>query len=101
MIRSFRGKETERIWHGQSSRKLPGGIEDRALRKLRHFDAASALEDLRNPPGNRLEVLKGDRAGQMSIASTSSGAFAFDGRRGTHSMWTSSIIIESHGNNEG
>jgi toxin HigB-1 len=67
MIRSFRGKETERIWHGQSSRKFLGDIEDRALRKLRQLDAASTLEDLRNPPGNRLEVLKGNRAGQMSI----------------------------------
>ena len=67
MIRSFRCKETERIWHGNSSRKFPGDIQDRALRKLRQLDAAATVDDLRNPPGNRLEVLKGDRAGQMSL----------------------------------
>ena len=57
-------QETERIWQGQSSRKFPGDIH---LRKLRQLDAATTVEDLRNPPGNRLETLKGDRAGQMSI----------------------------------
>jgi toxin HigB-1 len=67
MIRSFRCKETEGIWQGQSSRKFPGNIQDRVLRKLRQLDAAVTLEDLRNPPGNRLEGLKGNRAGQMSI----------------------------------
>jgi proteic killer suppression protein len=67
MIRSFKCRETERIWRGQSSRKFPGDIQDRALRKLRQLDAAASFEDLRNPPGNRLEALKGDRAGQMSI----------------------------------
>lgn len=67
MIRSFKSKETERIWQGQSSRKFPGDIQNRALRKLRQLDAASTVEDLYNPPGNRLEVLKGERAGQMSI----------------------------------
>jgi proteic killer suppression protein len=67
MIRSFRSKETERVWQGRSSRKLPGDIQDRALRKLRQLDAAAIIDDLRNPPSNRLEALKGDRAGQMSI----------------------------------
>jgi len=67
MIRSFKCKETERIWQGQSSRKFPGDIQDRTLRKLRQLDAAATVEDLRNPPGNRLETLKRDRAGQMSI----------------------------------
>jgi proteic killer suppression protein len=67
MIRSFKCGETERVWQGQSSRKFPGDIQDRALRKLRQLDAAATVEDLRNPPGNRLEVLKGSRAGQMSI----------------------------------
>jgi proteic killer suppression protein len=42
-------------------------MHERALRKLRQLDAAATLEDLRNPPGNRLEILKGDRVGQMSI----------------------------------
>jgi toxin HigB-1 len=67
MIRSFADKETERIWNGQSSRALPGDIQDRALRKLRQIDAARSLDDLRNPPGNRLEALRGNRSGQMSI----------------------------------
>jgi proteic killer suppression protein len=67
MIRSFKCKETERIWQGHTSRKFPGDIQQRALRKLRQLDAARKIEDLRNPPSNRLEVLRGDRAGQMSI----------------------------------
>ena len=67
MIRSFGCKETARIWRGESSRKLPGDIQDRAFRKLRQIDAARTVDDLRNPPGNRLEDLRGDRKGQMSI----------------------------------
>jgi len=67
MIRSFKGKETERLWRGQRSREFPGDIQDRALRKLRQLDASATLADLRNPPGNRLEILKGNRTGQMSI----------------------------------
>jgi toxin HigB-1 len=67
VIRSFKCKDTERIWRGQSSRKFPGDIQNRALRKLRQLDAAETLEDLRNPPGNWLEALKGDRTGHMSI----------------------------------
>lgn len=67
MIRSFRGRQTERIWRGERVRGLPFDIQDRALRKLRQLDASSTLDDLRVPPGNRLEVLKGDRAGQHSI----------------------------------
>ena len=67
MIRSFRCKDTERVWQGQSSRKFPGDIQERALRKLRQLDAASTMADLRNPPSNRLEGLKGDRKGQWSI----------------------------------
>jgi len=67
MIRSFRNKETERIWQGRESRKFPSDVQNRALRKLRQLDASLTLEDLRNPPGNRLEVLKADRAGRWSI----------------------------------
>jgi proteic killer suppression protein len=67
MIRSFGDKETERIWRGRRSRKFPGDIQDRALRKLRQLDASLTLEDLRNPPGNHLEPLRADRAGQWSI----------------------------------
>jgi toxin HigB-1 len=67
MIRSFLCKETENIWEGRVSRKLPRDIQERALRKLRQLDAALTLEDLRNPPSNRLENLKGDKKGRMSI----------------------------------
>ncbi len=67
MIVSFGSKEMERIWQGQASRRLPADIQDRALRKLRQLDASRTVEDLRKPPGNRLEALKALRAGQMSI----------------------------------
>ena len=67
MINSFSCKETEKICNGTPSRKFPRDMQDRALRKLRQLDAALKLEDLRNPPGNQLEALKGDRSGQMSI----------------------------------
>ena len=67
MILSFKSKETERIWQGHTSRKFPADIQDRALRKLRQLDASRTVEDLRNPPGNRLEALKGERTGQMRI----------------------------------
>lgn len=67
MIRSFRCRETEKIWDGQISRRLPRDIQDRALRKLRQLDAALTLDDLRNPPSNHLEALKADRKGYMSI----------------------------------
>ncbi len=67
MIRSFGCKETERIWEGQASRRLPQDIQNRALRKLRQLDASNTLDDLKNPPSNHLEALKGNRKGQMSI----------------------------------
>ncbi len=67
MIRFFGCKETEKIWEGQSSRRLPHDIQNRALRKLRQLDAALILDDLKNPPSNHLEALKGARKGQMSI----------------------------------
>jgi proteic killer suppression protein len=67
VIRSFKCKKTEGIRQGRVSRALPREMQDRALRKLHQLDAARTTADLRNPPSNRLEVLKGDRAGQMSI----------------------------------
>jgi proteic killer suppression protein len=67
MIAGFRGKETETIWEGRRSRRLPGDIQAAALRKLRLLNNARRLEDLRIPPANRLEALKGDRSGQHSI----------------------------------
>lgn len=68
MIVSFASKETEHIWNGGRSRKLPPDIQDRALVKLAMIDAADVLEDLRNPPSNRLHELDRDRAGQHSVS---------------------------------
>lgn len=60
-------KETEKLFLGQASRKIPADIHRVALRKLVQLNAAVELEFLRIPPGNRLEALKHDRAGQHSI----------------------------------
>ena len=67
MIRGFHDKETERLFNRQRSRGIPGSLQRRALRKLLILDAAETLEDLKVPPGNRLEKLRGDRAGHHSI----------------------------------
>ena len=67
MIVSFRRGETETVWAGRRSRRLPADIQDAALRKLRLLNNARHLDDLRVPPGNRLEQLRGPRDGQMSI----------------------------------
>jgi proteic killer suppression protein len=67
MIRNFRSAETELIWNGLRSRKLPPDIQSVALRKLMMLHRARTLQDLRVPPANRLEPLKGSRAGQWSI----------------------------------
>lgn len=67
MIQSFADTETERIWSGRRSRKLPSDIQSVALRKLRMLNQARVLQDLRVPPGNRLEALRGERKGQHSI----------------------------------
>jgi len=67
MIVGFASRETEKIWHGDVSRRLPRNIQQVALRKLFMLDKAQALHDLRIPPANRLEALKGQRKGQHSI----------------------------------
>lgn len=67
MIMSFRSRETERIWRGTFSRKLPHDIQETALRKLRILNNARVLGDLAVSPNNRLEALRGGRAGQHSI----------------------------------
>ncbi len=68
MIRSFADKETEIVWNGERSRKLPAEIQNRALNKLKLIDAALDLADLETPPGNRLHALTGDREGQHSVS---------------------------------
>lgn len=67
VIRSFRDATTERLWSRKRTKGIDPRIERVALRKLPMLDAAELLEDLRVPPGNRLQALKGDRAGQHSI----------------------------------
>lgn len=68
MIRSFADKESQKVWNGEVSRKLPSDIQSRARNKLRLLDAATNLDDLKNPPSNRLHALTDDRAGQHSIS---------------------------------
>jgi proteic killer suppression protein len=67
MIESFASKETEKIFVGEVSRKLPTDIQRTARRKLIYLDDAEDLQDLQAVPGNKLEKLKGNRAGQYSI----------------------------------
>ena len=67
MIQHFGCKETEKIFNRQYSRKLPAAIQQVAFRKLRMLHRSATVEDLRVPPGNRLEALAGKRKGQHSI----------------------------------
>ena len=67
VIKSFRSRDAERLFARLAVRRLPGTLHRTALRKLLLLDAAERLADLRAPPGNRLERLSGDRAGQHSI----------------------------------
>ena len=67
MIQNFADREAQLIWSGVRSRKLPSDIQAVALRKLRLLNQARIVEDLRIPPGNRLEALKGNLAGLHSI----------------------------------
>jgi len=67
MIRSFRDKQTERIFRRERVKGFSQDVQRASLRKLLILDAAESLDDLRVPPGNRLEQLKGNRKGQFSI----------------------------------
>ena len=67
MIKSFGDRNTERLFAREPVRRYPAALRRTMLRKLVAVDAAEALDDLRVPPGNRLEKLRGDRAGQHSI----------------------------------
>ena len=67
MIKTFADKRTAAIFEGFQVRRLPNEIQGTARRKLKQIDSAATLDSLRVPPGNRLEQLKGDRAGQWSI----------------------------------
>ena len=93
MITGFAARETEKIWHGTVSRRLPISIQRIGRRKLRMLNNARDLDDLRVPPGNRLERLKGNRKGQHSIRIKTSGGFASGGLTATRIRSKSPITI--------
>ncbi|HEX9665176.1 MAG TPA: type II toxin-antitoxin system RelE/ParE family toxin [Thermodesulfobacteriota bacterium] len=82
MIRSFKCKETEKIFKRTFSRMFPRGIQRIALRKLRMLNRAKTLRDLLVPPGNRLEALHGDREGQYSIRINDKWRICFEWQEG-------------------
>lgn len=82
MIRSFRSKETERIFSRERARRLPSDIQQVALRKLRMLNRAVTLQDLRVPPANRLEKLSGGRTGQYSIRINDQWRICFEWKEG-------------------
>ena len=82
MIESFRCRETERIFRREYSRRLPTDIQKTAFRKLRMLNRSSSVEDLRVPPGNRLEALSGNRKGQHSIRINDQWRICFGWRNG-------------------
>lgn len=82
MIRSFRDRDTERLFRREPVRKWGPDVQRGGLRKLRILDAATSTGDLRVPPGNRLEKLRGDRAGQWSIRVNDQWRLCFDWRDG-------------------
>lgn len=82
MIRSFRCKETEKVFRRVFSKKFPRDIQQRAFMKLNAIDSAVEIEDLNLPPSNRLEALKGDRKGQWSIRINDRWRICFEWRGG-------------------
>ena len=82
MIKTFADKRTAAIFEGFQVRKLPNEIQGTARRKLKQIDSAGTLDSLRIPPGNRLEQLKGDRAGQWSIRINDQWRICFRWRHG-------------------
>ncbi|MBS3818036.1 type II toxin-antitoxin system RelE/ParE family toxin [bacterium] len=67
MIKSFGDKETEKVYHREFSKKFPVDVQKIGLRKLRMLNNSQSLQDLKAPPGNRFEKLRGKRKGQYSI----------------------------------
>ncbi|MFZ2625010.1 MAG: type II toxin-antitoxin system RelE/ParE family toxin [Propionibacterium sp.] len=82
MIRSFGSKDTERIWHEQYVKRVDRTVQRATLRKLELIHAAKVVEDLRAPPGNRLERLVGDRRGHHSIRVNAQWRLCFVWREG-------------------
>lgn len=86
MIVSFHDNETEKVWKGEFSRKLPHDIQQVARRKLRMLNNARRVDDLRIPPQNRLERLSRDREGQWSIRINDQWRICFLWNEGTVSL---------------
>ncbi|MYA23440.1 MAG: type II toxin-antitoxin system RelE/ParE family toxin [Gemmatimonadetes bacterium] len=82
MIESFRDRETERVFFRQRSRRFSGTLARSALKKLLLLDAADSIQDLRLPPGNRLERLAGDRRGQYGIRINDQWRLCFEWKSG-------------------
>ncbi|MFY9745371.1 MAG: type II toxin-antitoxin system RelE/ParE family toxin [Acidobacteriaceae bacterium] len=89
MIRSFGDRETERLFQRFHSRRF-APIERAAFRKLRQIDGVDRIEELSEPPGNRLEKLRGDRAGQWSIRINDQWRICFEWRDGD--AWQVEIV---------
>jgi toxin HigB-1 len=83
VIKTFRDKETENVFHRQFSRKLPQDIQQVALRKLRMLNNAYSLADLQIPPANHLEKLVGQRAGEYSVRINDQWRICFEWRSNT------------------
>jgi proteic killer suppression protein len=86
MIESFAGAETEKVFRGEGSRRLPPDIQRTARRKLLQLHAATQLQDLTVPPGNRLEALTGGRKGQHSIRINDQWRICFRWVSGAHDV---------------
>jgi proteic killer suppression protein len=90
MIKSFRDKATWRVFNYKPQRRFPLDVVSRALAKLLQLHRAAVVDDLRVPPGNRLEALKGDRAGQLSIRVNDQWRICFEWRDGE--AWQVEIV---------
>ena len=86
MIESFACAETERIFRAEAARRLPPDIQRTARRKLLQLHAVAQLQDMAVPPGNRLEALKGGRAGQHSIRINDQWRICFRWESGAHEV---------------
>jgi len=82
MIKTFRCRKTEKIFHREFSRRFPSAIQQRIFMKLNAIDAAAHIEDLMLPPSNRLEALRGKRKGQWSIRINDQWRICFEWRNG-------------------
>jgi len=82
MIKTFRDKETEQLFLRQFSRRFPANLHRVVWKKLAMLDAAEQLDDLRVPPGNRLEKLVGDREGEYSVRINDQWRICFQWREG-------------------